>query len=508
MDNNQLRTEIMEFHEKPKRLIYFVIWLGILFYSSIAIMAAIRTGWITGSILLMAVSLIATTASFAVIIYVIQKYLTRKWFVLLLLVTSLGLRIIWAVGIDTPITSDFSVMYQSAVQGASGDYSFANSEYYVRWGYQLGFALYESLILTLFGNHVLVLECLNCVYQTITVYLVYRMAAILFGEFGGRIAGIFYALYVPNILLCSILSNQHLSILFFVLGCYLGIKYRTNRRSYAVMAVALCFGLGHIIRPVGSVYLMCFIAFLVISEWRASGLAWSRFWILTRKLISLIAVYFLFLQAVNLALIGSGISDLPLGSREPYWKFMVGLNAESHGFWSDADARYVVQYSIGEERNQAELALIKERIENPVKLTWLFIRKFAIMWGGEDAAASWSLEGLNLPGWERVLTIIERCQYIVIAVCGTLTLLQLLRNQRSKEKKEYEGLPSTLILPLLLLFCYASLHLFIEIQIRYRLDIMPHFIVLAGAGGRYLMVNWWKKSSQENHQAKKQSQGG
>lgn len=474
-----------------------VIWLGISFFGFIAGVAVVYTAAIAESVMLFVISLAATAAFFLWTIGAVQRDLPANRFVALLLAVGLGLRIAWVVGIDSPIVSDFEVMYRSALQGASGDYSFANREYYVRWGYQLGFTLYQSWALSLFGNHALVLECLNCVYQTVTVYLVYRMAALLFGEFGGRAAGVLYALYLPNVLLCSILTNQHLSVLLFALGCYWGLKYRASRRVYPVMAVALCFALAHLIRPLGSVFLLCFVVCLALSEWRASGSAGDRARMLIRKSICLAAVYFLVLQAANLALIGSGIANRPMENREPYWKFVVGLNSESYGLWNEADARYVMQYPLGEERDRAELALIKERIRDPVKLAGLFVRKYTMMWGGEDSAVEWSLAGLNLPLRERALTVIERCQYILIAFFGMLTGLQSLRIRRRQsaveEAKDQAVAP---ILPLLILWGYASLHLLIEIQIRYRFDILPYFIVLSGAGARYFMEARLRKNRQ------------
>ncbi len=465
------------------------LWCGFLFYIGAAFLSLIARISITGSVLATVGLTLIAVIGYGIAFHLLNRPLSRSFYAITLIVIALGLRVAWVLSVDTQPVSDFRVLYDYAIKAADGDFAFGKMDYYIRWVYQLGYTLYEGLIVRLFGASLVPLKLFNAFFETLTVWIVYRMAASLFGETSGRIAGLMYATYVPNIIMCSVLTNQHLSTLLFAAGCLIAVTHRGRNGISGMMAVALCFALGSVFRPMGSFYAGIFVLFLVLFEWAKAGRWQQRMSTLTRKALSFIAVYVVVQQIISYSLIAAGITELKLTSnQEPYWKFMVGMNAESNGQWNDEDARYVVNYPLGPERDHAELMRLKERLTDPVEITALLVRKWGLMWAGTDDSVTWSLGGMNKYDWQMRLVAVERSQYIAYAFFGCFSLIALLSRQRRSSRRDNalpigsaSGFP-VIYFPLLLLLAYSALHTIIEIQIRYRLDIMPFFIVLASLG--------------------------
>ena len=192
---------------------------------------------------------------FLLIGYISNKYMSTFIFTVSLIVLAFSVRLIWVLNVPTPIESDFSVMYNSAIQATKGDFSFAQDDYYTSWVYQLGFTMYQAFIIKLFGEGPFLLKLLNIMYCTGTTWLVYKITSYVFNEWAGRMAGLLYALYIPSIVLTSLLTNQHIATFLFYLGFYLLItKGLTHKYMWIFIGVSLA--LGDIMRPLGAFVLI------------------------------------------------------------------------------------------------------------------------------------------------------------------------------------------------------------------------------------------------------------
>jgi hypothetical protein len=273
------------------------------------------------------------------------------------------------------------------------------------------------------------------------------------------------------------LTNQHLSTFLFLMGCYLLVD-KGLAVKYNWLFIGLCFGLGHIIRPLGSFYIVGFIVYIVLFQIvpLVKQVGVLPFF---KRMVGVIAVFYVVQQIVSYSFIGAGITKYPLINQEPYWKFMVGLNQQSNGGWSQQDVQYSEQYELGEERNEAQLQLLKERLEDKSQLLPLFARKMAIMWGTEDSAVFWSLIDMDKSDLRLFLTQIERITYILMAIFGVIAFLAWPRTSPN---------PGGMLF-LILLAGYALLHVVIEVQTRYRLDILPSVILLQSFG-IYILYSW------------------
>ncbi|WP_409343550.1 ArnT family glycosyltransferase [Paenibacillus sp. MBLB4367] len=447
-----------------------LIGAGLVFFALTLVPAYRNTATYIGNDWLPALIAAVTLILLIALSHVLTKYVPDWLYIGLLVVLAAGVRIVWVMTIDTQPVSDFLDMHTAAVQAANGDISFGGNEYFSRWVYQLGFTMYQALIVNLFGDSLLVLKAFNIAFSVGTAIVVYAAAAQAFNRFSGRAASLLYALYVPNIIMCSVLTNQHISTFFFFLGLYLIVrKGLANKTGW--LFIGLCFGVANLMRPLGSFFLIGLLAYVVLFKlfpWhkgRSLGAA--------SRTLGVIAVYMLVQQIASYSLIQAGVTTLPLSSQEPYWKFMVGLNQETTGGWSYDDDQYVIKYALGEERNAAELALLKERMADKGQVVSLFADKFAFLWGREDSAPTWSMWEIERPYLKEQLIKGERVLMFFLLASGLIAMAALLFAKTGETKAQ---------LFLLLLLGYASLHIVIEIQTRYRFDIMPCVFILQSYG--------------------------
>lgn len=446
-----------------------VIVLGCLFFMIALVSSTVNTFTLYGSPLKTVAVIAVTLGLFLIMAYLVTYYSSRLLFLIILASVALILRILWILWINTPPASDFSFIHTAAVSAASGDFSFADTDYFASWVYQLGFTMYEALMIKLFGNSILILKLLNVVISVGTAVIVYFTAAKAFNETCGRLASVLYALYIPNILMCSVLTNQHLSTFFFMLGCLLLLNKGWNIK-YRWIFIGLSFGLGNVMRPLGSIFLIGFVVFIVLVH--LHSFSKKQAWPILGRIAGILAVFYLFQSLVSYSFIYGGVTQYPLSNREPYWKVMVGLNSETNGSWSLKDVQYQELYKLGEERNRLELAVIKERLADKPAVATLMLNKLVFLWGAGDSSTMWSMWGINKPDLNVLLNKFERMMYMMMSAFGVLSLIALLRARHSEDS----------FLFIILLLGYAAIHLVIEVQTRYRLDLMPAFIILQSYG--------------------------
>jgi hypothetical protein len=446
-----------------------LVMMGSIFFLVVSVSSFVNTVSLYESLVTTTAVTAITLCGFLLVSHFINHYFSRRLFLLFLIVIGLIVRIIWILWINTPPKSDFSYMHSAAKKAAAGDFSFANTEYFTSWVYQLGFTMYEALVIKLFGGSILILKLLNVLFSVGTAVVVYFAASKALNEFCGRMASLSYALYIPNIIMCSVLTNQHLSSFFFMLGCLLLLKQGWNKK-YQWIFIGLSFALGNMMRPLGNIFLIGFVVYVLLSQLLTSSK--KQMWPVFAKSAGVIVVFYLVQSLVSYSFLAGGVTTYPLSSQEPYWKFMVGLNADTKGTWSMEDAEYAVKYKLGEERDQAELAVIKERLANKPAVAALLLTKLVYMWGSADGSAMWSLWELNKEDLNVWLNKFERITYVIMSAFGCLSLLALFRSRHSHDPLFF----------VILMLGYAAVHLVIEIQSRYRLDAMPAFMLLQSYG--------------------------
>ncbi|MFE7060736.1 ArnT family glycosyltransferase [Sutcliffiella sp. NPDC057660] len=412
--------------------------------------------------------------------FIMTKYLSKRKFLFVLIGISLLLRLGWAYFMKTPLASDFLFMFDGAVNISRGDYSFTEDFYFQKWTYQLGFTSYEAIIVSLFGETPRALKLLNILYSVGICLLVYLSGTRLFNEMAGRIAALFYAFYVPSVIMSSVLTNQHLSTFLFFLAFYLVISGGLEKK-YHWIAIGSLIGLGNIARPLGSFSLLAIGVYFVFLY--MLGFDWRKIVASGRKVAGIIIMYVLIQQLVSFSITGLGITDHSMANKDSLWKFVIGFNHETKGHYSPVDQKYLDQFSLWDERNEKAKELITERLADKEKVYELLVDKFTIMWGAKDSTVFWSLFGLDhTPEFALFLYTAERVMFLALAIYAIIAVIGYF-----KMKDRYHHL-----LFLILILGYAAVHILIEIQTRYRFDMMPALFILSGHGV-YMTVNVFQK---------------
>ncbi|MFP3843355.1 ArnT family glycosyltransferase [Priestia filamentosa] len=401
--------------------------------------------------------------------YYIRK-LKSHTFLFLLICVSFSVRLVWILTINTPPATDFRAMYDGAVGIFYRDWAPIQREYFYSWPYQLGFTVYESFLLSLFGEGTFSIKFFNVLYGVGTVFFTYKTSSLLFNELAGRIAGIFYAFYIPAIVMTSVLTNQYIAIFFFYWAFYLLIKNGINHKWNWIFIGAL-LAIGDIMRPLGAFILLAVSCYVFLAFLKKGRIHKER---VVKKFIGIFVVFYFVHYLISASFIAWGITEYPLSNCNPLWKFVLGFNHETEGQYSVEDAEYVARYSLGTERNEVEKELIKERLEDKSEVAVLLWKKFNNMWGIRDESIFWSMghQKESAQVIHKVLYASERMMFLLLLFGGIAYLLFSFRTEMDKRKAFF----------LILILGYVLVHLLVEVQTKYRFFINPALAIIASLG--------------------------
>lgn len=418
---------------------------------------------------------IKNTIIFAILalllIYFVSAKLKIKRFAILLFVFSLITRLIAIFILKTPIELDFDVLYKASLQLLEGDLSYNQLPYFKLWGYQIGQVVYQTLLLNIWNN-VLIIKIINCLISSGTVVLVYLIGKQLFKEKTARTIGILYSIFLFPLLFNSVLSNQILSTFLFYFAVYIMFSKRNEDKKWWLkyLLSGILMGLAEIIRPEGIVFVTTIIVWLIYFLKKGNVLN-------TIKKTGLIFIsYFAVTTVASLILISTNISPSGLSNHDPLWKFVLGFNHETVGMYSSDD-----EYIVGNK--ELELELIKDRTIGSIeKVPILFIKKARNFWFVSDI--SWSngylegetlnILGINISGSQinEILNSFNKNIYYFMY----FSLFLGLYVSRKNKKNELSNF-------LIILLCvYVGVYLLIEIMPRYAYCPQVALFILSGYG--------------------------
>lgn len=313
---------------------------------------------------------------------------------------------------------------------------------------------------------------LNLLWTAGASGLVYLFARKFAGPRAGFAAGLLYAVYPGALILAGVLTNQHISLFFCLLGMWLIVERGpfaeggtpTSRALYGA-AAGLSLSLAGLMRPESVLAL----ASAVVT---AAVLLIARRVSLRRLILPLAAVfaaYFALNAAASAVVSASGIAPGGIGNSRPEWKFVIGLDTESGGTYSEAN-EYILDIADDAERREAAGEAIRASLEGCDDLAGFFWGKVEGLWGSQEDL-SFVTGGLPM---ESALVIAERAAFLLAAALAALSCVAALRRRAgAAELMDMCALSAAFI-------CY----LFIEIQPRYRYGTVPFIFILAAGAGR------------------------
>ena len=394
-----------------------------------------------------------------------------KHFGLILFIVSFVIRLIFIIVAKFPQVFDFATLLDASKMFAKGDYSFNTWFHFHTWGYQTAFVIYQGILLKLF-NSVFLLKLLNIIYSSLIVVIVYKLGLkISKNEKSARIVSLLYMIFPFYLFLNSVLLNSHLATLLSYIGIFFIIKNEAKYKDYFIGSILIAFG--NLIRPEGIIIILTLIIYKIVTLKKEN---------IKKIIISLLiflSSYFIICNAASFLVKASNINPSGLDNKDPMWKFLLGFNYETCGYYTDEDAVFQVD-------KKTEIAEIKRRaledIPRTGKLMICKVDRFWLSSGLENEMGSFNDKSFNLFGINIKFSLIKGMAITlnkgINIVILALMLLGLIVNRKN--------IKDEILFFLIMVLITFGIYLFIEIQPRYLYFIHVAVFALATLGINYI----------------------
>ena len=355
---------------------------------------------------------------------------------------SLIIRIITIILLKVPVLDDYKTMLDAAISINNNDLSFLNDFYFKTFSYQLGFTIYESILLKII-NSITFLQVINSLITSLIVVMIYQIGKTISNEKSAKVVSLLYLLYPYPLYLNSVLTNQHLSILLVLVSIYL-ILTKKELKYYILSGILL--GLANIIRPDGIIIIISLIIYLL------TFIKKKDFKLKLKQLSILIITYLIIISSVSTIVNINYNSNLKNNS--PLWKFYVGLNIKNNGMYNEYD-----QNIFFKSNNQKELLMSRIKTDYK-KYPILFVKKEVIEWSRTNFYIESNMSKITY----KIFEILNLTIVFLVLLMFILELYKSINNKNDKAQ----------LLKIILLIYFIT-YLFIEVSPRYSYNL--HIII-------------------------------
>lgn len=391
----------------------------------------------------------------------IKRWIKENKFIIFLFLFSFIIRLGVILLVETPVISDFKMMYDAALEIVNGTDSYKSMSYFITWGYQMGHVLYQAVLLNII-NSVFFLKFVNCIITSLTVVFVYLISRRICSDRSAKISSILYSIFLFPLLLNTVLTNQFLPVLLILIALYILLNINFKKKFIvSSVVVGILLGLSNIFRSETIVIIfsiLLYFGFLFITK-----VDWKK--LIVSFLIIFMGYYVVF-NGTSLLLKATGVSPSGLDILNSSWKFVVGFNYESNGMYTDEDASL---YSRDSEAADKEAI---KRITQFEKIPLHFLKKTKVLWFNSDLSWSISMDEV----YYKTLNIINQLWIIlfnILAVCSAFRFIKL------KFNKEH-------VLMCLILLVYFGVYLLIEVMPRYAYSLQVFEAIIIGVSLDYI----------------------
>ena len=399
-----------------------------------------------------------------VLAFLVSRKIKVKRFWILLLVVSFLIRLAAIVVFNFPQTTDFKLMYECALKFVNHDFSWNSTAYFMMWPYQSGFVVYEGLLLKLINN-IYFLKVLNIIYESLLVVLIYYFSRRFVKDESARVAAILFMIYPYNIYLGTTLANHHIATIL----SYLGIVFLLSRKKkpYYFIVAGILIGLSNVLRPEGIIIIFSYLLFMIFNlkkdNFKKEVLGF---------LILLVSYGGINLICSNLIIL-SGVNNDGLKNTNPLWKFVLGFNGDSCGYYDYNDEVYI-------NNKEKELEIIKERL-NPSNVGRLVLCKTNRMWLSnkidvKDSSydKAYYIGNIKIK-FNDLANVVSLTNHYIFLFVMVMMILGVFRNRKDIINNE------SLFFLIMVVVAYF-VFLLIEIQPRYLYLIHPSIFILSAYG--------------------------
>ena len=187
-------------------------------------------------------------------------------------------------------------------------------------------------------------------------------------------------------------------------------------------------------------------------------------------------VYLVIGVSASLIITQTGINKQGLKNNNPEWKFVLGFNYDSCGYYNEEDTIYLSD-------RKKEREVIKERIMvNPIKMTQLMTCKIDNFWLQSDISVKHNMyitKKINILGMKINFMDIEKIFITFNKLLYLLTLFTCLTGVIYNRKKIIKSSAFFFVILMMVTF---GVYLLIEIQPRYAYFIQVSIFILSTYG--------------------------
>lgn len=352
-----------------------------------------------------------------------------------------------------------------------------------------GVAVLYGIISWLFNGRITGFILVNAIMTSCISVIIFYIGK-QYSKEAGIVGALLWAAYPMNIISTQITTNHHGAILFTLLGMYYFDKqYKANYRKrnlYAVIS-GLCFVISQfwhasIIIPILAV---SFYGIMRCLEYRKN----KELLLKSAKL--LIKVIAIFLIVSNLCLyLFTYISHCEQNRTNFLAKIYVGINKDTIGTYNETDLNMLRQ-----KGDDATAGLIVDRLKsyNIAEFVTLFKNKIELMWIDGDSYAGYWIDAEAQEYYRKLdenelseddkkkyeegfaavrdIKLLDKIYVNILYVCMFLGV-----NWRKRKQGTIIDCVIWFILG------WIGVHLFIEVQARYRYLAMPYIFIMASIG--------------------------
>lgn len=399
------------------------------------------------------------------------------YFLCLLAGFSFALYLTVALRANTEQISDFLLLYQFSESLRNGDLGALHSSgYFMRWAYQSLFVIYQAVVTAVFPGGqtpLLVMNAVFCAGITVMIYLLARSA---YGERGARTAALLYLFFPAPFLLVSTLTNQHISMFFALLAIWALTRKQDIRHGLVSGAL---FALSGALRPDADILLPA-VAVLAVFIFLQAGKFRERLGAALPYIVCAASILLTGLL-ISLLVMASGVNPNGQRNGDPLWKFVLGLDADTAGGYSQALTDEV--FSIGDdgERRDKQAEIIRRHLSGGKRaLAAFFAEKASLTWRYfEDTYWAFSGQDKRLvfnTALEDILHHSRRAERTFFIGAALLAAVGAVWPAVKKDA------PVLIVLCGIVIILLFFVFLAVERQPRYRYIFNPFVFVLAGAG--------------------------
>ena len=369
-----------------------------------------------------------------ILLYYLIRKIHIKHYSIFLFIIALLIRLTSIIYLKVEVTDDFKMMLEASKSLVKGDLLFTNLWYFKTFSYQLGHVLYQALLLKIV-NKVFFLKLINSLVTSLSIVFIYKITKKLFKEETARVISFAYLFYLYPIYLNSVLTNQLIPALIYLLVIYLIINKENNIKLYII--IGLLLSIANFLRTESIVFILGIIIYNLITITKKNYKN-------ILKYTSMLVITYLVVNTIISSLVYISPIKTKLVNNSPYWKFYCGLSDKHNGLYNEED-----QTVFFNSNNKKELLIDRIKEEN-IKIPILILKKEVILWTqtNYDLRIKNNINDLVLKWNQGYLNII-----IILFV------ISLFPNKNLKNKK--------LLLLKIIIALYIGVYAFIEISPRY-----------------------------------------